>query len=175
MNSSSINHSCVSAPSQLICLTVFPFPFHQTRTFLPFFFSSCSVLPLVFHHPIPVHHTHVPLFVRPPVSTIFFHFLAYFLILQSCNLIHRWKTFFSWLARKRFPDNMWWISISVSPCVLHQTLCTRFQRSWRGRSTSSSQPTPSLWKCRRPSCTCRRTASASPLRQGGGQRKMTGK
>lgn len=114
-------------------------------------------------------------FVRPPISTIFFQFLAYFLILQSCNLIHRWNTFFSWLARKRFPDNLSWISISVSPCVLHQTLCTRFQRSWRGRSTSSSQPTPSLWKCRRPSCTCRRTASASPLRQGRGQRKMTGK
>ena len=78
MNSSSINHSCVSAPSQLICLTVFPFPFHQTRTFLPFFSlftcgtsSYLSPLDPCAPHPEPS----LPpctLFVRPPIPTIFF-------------------------------------------------------------------------------------------------------
>lgn len=62
-------------------------------------------------------------------------------------------------------SRLYHISISVSPPVPSQMLCTRFQRSWKGRSTWSLQPTPSLWKCQRPSCTCRKTVSASPQRQ----------
>lgn len=56
-------------------------------------------------------------------------------------------------------------SLFLSLPVPSQMLCTRFQRSWKGRSTWSLQPTPSLWKCQRPSCTCRKTVSASPQRQ----------
>lgn len=52
MNSSSINHACLSALSQLICLPVFPFLFHQTPTLLLFssplaiLTSATSLLPI---------------------------------------------------------------------------------------------------------------------------------
>lgn len=58
MNSSSINHSCFSALSQLICLPMFPFLFHQAHMFLPFFLSfPLTILPactlLSNHNPPP--------------------------------------------------------------------------------------------------------------------------
>ncbi|XP_029581045.1 glypican-1 [Salmo trutta] len=43
-------------------------------------------------------------------------------------------------------------------------LCIKYLRSWRGPLTWSWLQTPSLLKCPKPSCTCRRTASPPPLR-----------
>lgn len=71
MNSSSINHSCFSALSQLICLPVFPFLFHQTPTLLLFSISSCYF-----------NLSHI----SPPC---FYMKSSLFIIRQSCNLTHR--------------------------------------------------------------------------------------
>lgn len=209
MNSSYINHSCFSAPTQLICLPVFPLPFHQTHTFPAFSFFSCALLPLTFHHSIhvcctPTHFTLMDSFLQPPSFSPSLYIKCWLaswspwtphkqMLIKSLQLVSQQvipdtgnhcldvyqdlqsatnRVFYRLCnpdseesdecgqSRVHHPT----VSISVSSSRFYQMHCTRFQRSWRAHSIWSLQPTPSLWKCQRPSCTCRKTVSPSPLR-----------
>lgn len=181
MSSSSINHSCLSAPSQLICLPVFPFSFHQTYTFPLFFlfiWSASSYLSSL--HPCLLNSKPFYPHAAFCLTTILLSFSRFSLYCDSLLLyftehpLKRCKSHsFSWLARGEIPDTplSWHSSGStealhtvfflllyitwkwelkskqtLSPYHLYvfQMLCTRFQRSWRGLSTWSLQPTLSL-------------------------------
>lgn len=112
MSSSSINHSCLSAPSQLICLPVFPFSFHQTHTFPLFFlfiWSASSYLSSL--HPCLLNSKPFYPHAAFCLTTILLSFSRFSLYCDSLLLyltehpLKRCKSHsVSWLARGEIPD-----------------------------------------------------------------------
>lgn len=93
MKISSINHSCLAAPSQLICRLVFSFLFHQTITFFSFF-PSMSKASFYFL----IHLLHPNLF-----STFKSNYSSFFLLLFIWPELPKWckSQSFGWLSSER--------------------------------------------------------------------------